>query len=236
MPAEIPLSTALGLELHERVPGICAVTVLDPAREQDLSWDRFVRLKAAAAEVRERDSALLDVGGFDGALAFFLPGTTVDVIDPATTGGSIHAIPCSDSSYRTVVAVDVLEHVEPAVRESALAELARACGRHLILNYPCRASLSAQKIALQLTGNELIRQHVEWELPDTDLVMAQLRNLGFDCTFKPHTSIATWLGQYVTLHTVPDGAPEFNRYLVENHAAEPFGQPLYHLVVGERHI
>jgi hypothetical protein len=210
--------------------------MLDAGRREDLSWDRYVRLKAAAGAVQQPDQALLDVGGFDGALAFFLPGTQVDVIDPATTGGDIRAIPCRDLSYRTVVAVDVLEHIEPALRESALAELARVCGGQLILNYPCRESLTAQKVALELTGNEFIRQHVEWELPDTDLVMTQLKILGFECTLRTHTSIAIWLGQYVALNTVPGGAPQLNRYLTQNHSDEPCDKSLYHLLVCQRHI
>lgn len=214
---------------------IATARVFDASAKLNLSWDRFVRLKAAAEVIRDRSPArLLDAGGYDGALALFLPHQEIDVIDPATTGGSVLKIPAPDGSYDAVVAVDVLEHIQPKDRARALAELARVATRLVVLNYPCQDSKSAQELALKLTNNALIKEHVQWDLPDSNWVLGELANYGFSGTVKTHTSIAVWLGQYVTLNLVPDAAKELNRHLVENYAEEPCTKALYHLVICER--
>jgi hypothetical protein len=231
----VPIKITLGVELTEKGAGISAVNVTQSSASKDLSWDRFVRLKAAAAAVEQSGARnVLDVGGYDGALGFFLPGVELDVIDPATTGGSILQIAVADGSYDAVVGVDVLEHIEPSDRAKALSEFARIARSHVIMNYPCKASKAAQELALKLTNNALIKEHVQWDLPDSDWVLAELGKFGYRGVVTPHTSIAVWLGQYVTLNLLPDVAPELNRYLVSNCADEPTANSLYHLIVCQR--
>lgn len=232
----VPIKTVDGVELDlQEGKQIATARVTDGAAKVNLSWDRFVRLKAAAEAVNALPSVrLLDAGGYDGALALFLPDHQIDVIDSATTGGSVLEIPASNASYDAVVAVDVLEHIEPDDRSEALSEFARVASNHVILNYPCRESKEAQKLALHLTNNALIREHVEWELPDSSWVLDELAKYGYRGKVTPHTSIAVWLGQYVTLNLLPDQARDLNRHLVENYAAEPMTKPLYHLVVCQR--
>lgn len=232
----VPIKPIEGIELEPtEVPGISKVKITNNEPKQELSWDRFVRLKAAAEAVIAVDAkTVIDAGGYDGALGFFLPGVEIDLIDPATTGGSVLSIPVEDGVYDAVVAVDVLEHIEPKDRAEALSELARIGRQHVILNYPCRDSKDAQELALKLTNNSLIREHVEWELPDSDWVLEELAKYGYRSTVTPHTSIAVWLGQYVTLNLSPEAAKELNRHLVANFADEPTSKALYHLVVCER--
>ncbi len=235
MNARIPIKVIDGVELTVKREGIAAVVVTDQARAMDLSWDRFVRLKAAAEAVKQTGAkVILDAGGYDGAIGFFLPGVQIDVIDSATTGGSVLEIPAEDCSYAAVGAVDVLEHIEPADRSKALSEFARVAARHIVLNYPSRDSKDAQELVLKLTNNSLIREHVQWELPDSDWVLGELGKHGFKGTVLPHTSIAVWLGQYVTLNLVPQAAKKLNRHLVENYSDEPATRALYHLLVCER--
>ncbi|MDZ4834259.1 MAG: class I SAM-dependent methyltransferase [Candidatus Melainabacteria bacterium] len=234
----LPIKAVDGVELDlAEGKTIAEARVLDHSARLKLSWDRFVRLKAAADAVTQNVKSgkkLLDAGGYDGALALFLPEYKMDVIDRATTGGSVLNIPATDRSYDAVIAVDVLEHIEPTDRSKALEEFARVARQHVILNYPCRESKDAQELALKLTDNQLIKEHVQWELPDSDWVLADLEKYRFSGTVKPHTSIAIWLGQYVALNLAPDAALDLNRHLVENYADEPFARPLYHLVVCER--
>lgn len=234
----IPIKEIGGISLiSTELPGIARVAVNEPERQVDLSWDRFVRLKAAAKAIEiTRSENILDAGGYDGALAFFLPGTNIDVIDPATTGGSVLEIPSADASYDAVVAVDLLEHVDPKGRSKVLSELARVSRNHVILNYPCRDSREAQLLVLKLTNNSLIREHVEWELPDSEWVMDELKRHGYSGTVKPHTSIAIWLGQYLTLNLLPDAATYLNQHLVEYYAEEPTSRALYHLVTCVRSL
>lgn len=235
MNAEVPIKVIDGIELAIRQAGVASVIVTNPDGWKDLSWDRFVRLKAAAKAAETIGAqTILDAGGYDGALGFFLPGVRIDVIDPATTGGSVLEIPTEDGAYDAVVAVDVLEHIAPADRANALSEFARVARKFVILNYPCQDSKEAQKLALKLTDNSLIREHVEWDLPDSDWVLRELERAGFKGSVTPHTSIAIWLGQYVTLNLVPAAAKELNQHLVENYSEEPTSKHLYHLVVCKR--
>ena len=237
MTGTVPISKIAGVQLSPPSGGIARVSVTDRGAVNQLSWDRYVRLKQAAAYVESRRRAqnrLLDVGGFDGALALFLADVEVDLLDPDTTGGSALAIQADDWSYDFVTAIDVLEHVEPSQRSRALRECARVSGSHIVLNYPCVASASAQSLMLKLTGNMLIKQHVDWPLPDSDLIMSELSQLGFKCQLKPHSSVAVWVGQYLSQNLLAEEAKDLNRYLIDQHAEENFTVPLYHLVTAQR--
>ncbi len=234
----IPIRPIDAIELSPTArEGIWSVRVLDPDARRDLSWDRYVRLNAAAQEMIRLvppGTKILDVGGYDGALALFLPGYEVDLIDPATTGASLLHEPAADKSYEIAVSIDVLEHITPEDRDAALKELARVARRFVILNYPCRETKEAQELMLKLTNNALLREHVQWELPDTEWVLKTMTGLGFGVEHRAHASLGLWLGQYLSLNLVPDSASLLNRYLVEHHAEEPFSTPLYHLVVCKR--
>lgn len=232
----VPINSSAGVKLEPSgIAGIARATVTDFAFENDLPWDRFVRLKRVA-EVAENlaPSNVLDAGGYDGAIAFFLKCARIDVVDSATTGGSVLNIPVTDRYYDLVTAIDVLEHIAPAERILALSEIARVANKYIVLNYPCRDSKEAQELTLKLTHNQLIREHVEWELPDSNWVTEELAKCGFQSTITPHTSIAIWLGQYLTLNLVPEAAKQLNRHLVENYPDEPTTKYLYHLVICER--
>lgn len=61
-----------------------------------------------------------------------------------------------------------------------------------------------------------------------------MEELGFSAKLIPHSSLAVWMGQYLTMNLAPDAAKEMNRYLVDHQSDEPFSTPLYHLVVWSR--
>jgi hypothetical protein len=130
--------------------------------------------------------------------------------------------------------VDVLEHIEPSLRNQALEEMAPMARRNVVLNYPHHGTKRAQELVLKLTGNSLIREHVEWELPDTKWLLGTMKELGFTGTVQAHSSLAVWIGQYLTTLLVPDAAADMNAYLIEQHADEPHKAPLYELVVLQR--
>lgn len=154
MAEKLPIDITSGVTLIPKSTGICTVSVSAVDCKNDLSWDRYVRLRASAEAVLKTDSeTILDAGGYDGALGFFLPNKSIDLIDPATTGGSVLEILADDDSYDAVVAVDVLEHIEPDKRALAISEFARVAKKHVILNYPCLESMEAQKLVYKLTGN-----------------------------------------------------------------------------------
>ncbi|MCA9806153.1 MAG: hypothetical protein KC777_29500 [Cyanobacteria bacterium HKST-UBA02] len=233
----IPIGKTCGVEHHETgFNGIVSVQVTREEARFDLTWDRFVRLEAAALAVKQASplrETVLDVGGFDGALALFLSEHPVHLIDPATTGACALETKI-ERTYRTVVSVDVLEHVVPGSRRRFLEKLAGLAGETMIINYPCRESEEAQKLVFEMTGNSLIKEHVEYGLPDTEEVLETMREIGFEPELKPHSSLAVWTSQYLFQNSSPEEAGKLNRYLVENHALEDFSTPLYHLVVGRR--
>lgn len=232
----VPIKSIDGIELEPtQVPGISKVLVTNPEAKKDLSWDRFIRLRAAAdAAIATKSRSVLDAGGYDGALGLFMPQASIDLIDPATTGGSVLQIPVADASYDVVVAIDVLEHIDPKDRARALSEFARAAKKWVILNYPCRDSKPAQELMLKLTNNSLVKEHVQWELPDSTWVLSELGKRGFKGTVQRYASIAVWLGQYVTQSLIPEVSKQLNAHLVANYAEEPSSKPLYHLIISER--
>lgn len=239
MQHNLPLVHAEGISLARTdCDGISHVRVVDKEVKNRLPWDRFVRLQAAAEQIKTsqfKACSILDVGGYEGALAFFLDGDhSVDVLDPETTGGTATSINAADLSYEVVTAVDVLEHITPEQRKTALSECARVASRLLVLNYPCRESSPAQELMLKFTDNAFVRQHVEWELPDSNWVVNELAEAGFDCQIIPHTNVAIWLGQYLVQNLLPDVASALNSLLVTSYSTEPFNVALYHLVVAKR--
>ena len=230
-----PIEQMQGLELSPKSKGIARVCVTNDFSKINLSWDRYVRLEASAkAVLLTKANSILDAGGYDGALGFFLPNVLIDLIDPVTTGGSVLQIPAEDRSYDAVVAVDVLEHIEPEDRALAISEFARVARTHIILNYPCQDSKEAQELMLKLTNNHLINEHVEFGLPDSNWVVTELAKHGFRGVITGHTSIAIWLGQYITLNLAPEVAQDLNQHLIKNYANEPATKFLYHLIASER--
>ncbi|HEY9684293.1 MAG TPA: class I SAM-dependent methyltransferase [Oculatellaceae cyanobacterium] len=239
MEHNLPLVHAEGISLARTdCDGIFHVRVIDKEVKNRLPWDRFVRLQAAAEQIKTSlptACSVLDVGGYEGALAFFLESDQcVDVLDPETTGGTATCINAANLSYEVVTAVDVLEHISPEQRKTALLECARVASKLLVLNYPCRESAPAQELMLKLTNNAFVRQHVEWELPDSNWVAGELAEAGFDCQIIPHTNLGIWLGQYLVQNLLPEVAPALNSALIARHSAEPFSSPLYHLVIAVR--
>lgn len=238
MSKSVPIKKIQGIELlpTER-PTVFAVRVTDAETRKNLSWDRYVRLKASADAIRNLaagGASILDVGGYDGALGLFLPDYKLHLIDPETTGGSLLHEPIADQAYEIVAAIDVLEHIAPPERAATLKELSRVARRFIVLNYPCRQTSAAQELMFKATNNPLVQEHVQWELPDTEWVLENMQDLGFTGSANEHSSLAVWLGQYLALNLVPEVAINLNRYLIEHHADEPFSTPLYHLIVCEK--
>lgn len=234
----LPLKLCNGIELlpTDRA-GVSEARITNRDAMLTLSWDRFARLKAIATSIvfhAISKTTILDAGGFDGALAFFLPEHKIHVVDPATTGASILEIPAANQEYEVVVSVDVLEHIEPMCRQKALEEVTRVCNRYLFLNYPRKESKEAQEIVFKLTKNPLIEEHVKWDLPDTAAVLQSLTRLGFEGSCSPHTSIAIWMGQYLLLNLLPEQSKSLNEFLVQNFSDEICSSALYDLICAER--
>lgn len=232
---DIKLALNPGVELRQLSAGIAHAVVIDEKRRFELSWDRFIRLHNTASAVKERipeATSILDVGGFDGSLAMFLPEFPIDVIDPITTGGSGLSIP--SEAYEVVVSIDALEHVPPPDRESFLKQVSTASSHKCFINFPARHTLKAQQLIYELTGNPLVKEHVDWQLPDRDEVRELLEQNGFDVETAGYASLAQWVSQYMLQTVSPEIGATVNKYLIEEHLSEPVGVWLYDLVIGTR--
>lgn len=241
----VPISKTTGIELLPASPnGVVRVRVSDSESRQQLSWDRYVRIQAVAKAIEnERRTAslskgftVLDVGGFDGALAFFLENCScsIDLTDPATTGIEFFDVDLPPHSYDVVTAIDVLEHINPERRSRFLEKVAESSRHLVLLNYPHVATRQAQEVVLQATNNTLIREHVEWDLPDDAWVMEQMSRYGYGCHARAHNSLAVWLGQYVLLNAAPEKAAIVNKFLLNHCVDEPFTLPLYSMIICRR--
>ena len=105
-----------------------------------IDWDRTSRLKSVASFVLslklEDRTKILDVGGGDGALSFFLPQHQIIVVDPFTTGGSGLHLPFPDGYFDVVVSIDAIEHIQPQNRLKFISECLRVCLKTFILHFP----------------------------------------------------------------------------------------------------
>lgn len=221
------------LEPTERI-GISRAIVIDAEKRFVLSWDRFNRLHQVAKAIQEgtEPDRVLDVGGFDGALALFLPDFEVDVIDPITTGGT--GLDITATQYPIVVSIDAIEHIAPPDRDDFFEELIRVTSRKCFVNFPARRSVEAQRLVFELTDNPLIKEHVEWELPSTVHLCEMLIDRFMETQVIEHTSLSQWVSQYLLQTESPEIAARANSYLIRNHSGESNGITLYDLVIGTK--
>lgn len=231
------LERTSGVVLQEPVSGVARACVSDPAARLDLRWDRYIRLSACAEALRAlvhagKPVAILDVGGFDGALALFLPDYDIYVLDPATTSGDTAALP--SEAYDFVVAIDVIEHIEPRRRSVFIAQLARLAKTACVVNYPLPASSTTQKIVAAVTGDPLVIEHVKFGLPYTATVQSQFEGIGFDCHARQYASRSLWATIMALCSVDKSMGASIGRYLIEEHERDRYPDPLYELLVAKR--
>lgn len=235
MPKDIKLAFNPGVELKPARDGIARAELIDSFRRFELTWDRFIRLHNTAESITAlvpRGSQILDVGGFDGSLAMFLPDYEVHVIDPATTGAT--GLKIENCQYDFVVSIDALEHVAPNQRASFLQQLTGVAIQMCFINFPARHTVRAQQLVYELTKNPLVREHVGWELPDREHVKEQLELAGFNVEMRGYASVSQWVSQYLLQTVAPEIGAAANRYLLEEHLTEPIGTWLYDLLIATR--
>jgi SAM-dependent methyltransferase len=95
--------------------------------------------------------------------------------------GDVRALPFGDASFDVVVAVDVLEHVEPADRAVALREMARVARRRVVVAAPAgeAALRSDRQLAASLASPPpWLEEHLANGLPEPEDLAGPLRALG----------------------------------------------------------
>ena len=200
-----------------------------------IEFDRFMRINTVAEYVNKlnlkKDTIILDVGGFDGAFALFVPELKVWVIDPQTTGGSGLNMPFPDKHFEVVVSIDALEHLPRKDRPKLLQELVRVTRSKLFVNFPEARSMSAQKVVLSIFNNKFIQEHVDYQLPTQEETISFLKkicpNIKIDAL--SYVNIYSWLAWFVLFHTDKERGLQVSKFLKE-HANDLTSQFLYDLL------
>lgn len=157
--------------------------------------NELFRYRPVANLIRsERPRHILDVGcGTRGLLGcvnhpyvgcdIHFPEPVHDLMRPVQA--NILALPFANATFDLVVCNDVLEHLSPSVRRSAVQELIRVSARFIWLAFPGRPTGEAHDRDLygwyQRTGEPVpqwLREHLMLTLPDGDEVAQWLDEWG----------------------------------------------------------
>lgn len=196
-----------------------------------IEYDRFMRLSTVAEHVNKlklaKNTVVLDVGGFDGAFAIFVPEQKVWVLDPQTTGGNGLKIPFPDKYFDVVVSIDALEHIPRRDRPKLLQELVRVTRSRLFINFPEARSMEAQKVVLSIfNNNRLIQEHVDYKLPSQEEILSLLKEIHptIKITAISYVNVYSWLAWFILFHTDKERGLKVSRFLKEhaNSSGPPF--------------
>ena len=187
-----------------------------------IEFDRFMRISTVAEYVNKlnlkKDTIILDVGGFDGAFALFVPELKVWVIDPQTTGGNGLKIPFPDKHFEVAVSIDALEHLPGKDRPKLLQELIRVTRSKLFVNFPEARSMSAQKAVLSIFSNKFIQEHVDYQLPNQEETVSFLKKIcpNIKITALSYVNIYSWLAWFILFHTDKERGLQVSKFLKEH--------------------
>ncbi len=214
-----PIEAQKTVELVEcGVEGVREAKVLE-FNTSAIELDRFMRISTTAEQVNnlnlKKGTIVLDVGGFDGALALFLPSLRVWVIDPQTTGGNGLKIPFPDKHFDVVVSIDAIEHLPRKERAKFLQELVRVTRSKLFINFPEARSMIVQKAVLSVLDNKFIQEHVNYQLPTSKEVVDFLKEIRPNLKIKitSYLNVYSWLAWFVLFHTDKERGLNVSKFL-----------------------
>lgn len=145
-------------------------------------------LATRTSEEHNRSLEILDVGGYQGKLSWFLPQhTKLTILDlkpapeQANTNyvqGDAKTLPFPDGHFDLVISSDTLEHIDAADRAQVVAEMFRVSRRHVILAAPFDSIYNRKAEEFintqfkQYTGHDhpFLIEHIQNGLPDADQI------------------------------------------------------------------
>ncbi len=199
-----------------------------------LPFDIYQRYRviadAAEAFLAPGDGQVLDVGGYPGHLAAFLPERQVTFCDliegeidhSPYVRGTAAALPFPDNAFPVVSCCDVLEHVPAAERPEVLGELLRVASRAVVLAGPFDdpGVVEAEKAvadyyqSLWHEEHPWLSEHLGLGLPAADEVLGWASGRGLPVVSLPNGFLHHWtlmmFANHLTL-SLP-GFPEMYRH------------------------
>ena len=165
--------------------------------ENDVPFDQFSRqyqVMRILNELRPKNKKfrILDVGGYKGRTADFLPKDNLTILDlfDATeenyVKGTALQMPFRAGEFDYVVSFDVLEHIEASKRQQFFEECNRVARQGVIICAPqntpsnMRAEAYLNKYYEDLHGTQhpWLSEHIAYGLPDFTVIDAQAKRHG----------------------------------------------------------
>lgn len=147
---------------------------VDQLKSGDIDHQKFLRYRRSDVEqLRTSDilrllpagcASALDVGARDGhfsrLVAERVPSVTAldldmpSIDDPRIrcVQGDVTRMQFADNSFDLVVCTEVLEHIDPRALDRACSELARVCGRYLLVGVPFRQDIRVGRTTCRHCG------------------------------------------------------------------------------------
>ncbi len=197
-------------------------------------------LKERKPEDSRHSLEILDVGGYEGKLAWFMPQhTRLTILDrkPSPPDGKTSYIqgqaqhlPFADKSFDLVISSDMLEHLSPEDRMTAVREMFRVSRRHVILAAPFntiynqKAEEYINKQFLDHTGQNhpFLIEHIQNGLPELEDLEQYLAEKAFSYIKLGEGNIYNWYLQQLTTGSklnqpeTPGQPQSFNDFFNEN--------------------
>lgn len=150
-------------------------TLFQEQRHLDVMSDMYQRYAMSAYLCHKHCSdftSILDVGGtthgfFERFLSTVSPTMEYSIANPGYNGLDGRDLPFSDGQFDVVSCIDTLEHVAPEDRLQVVSEIGRVAKRLMIIAAPIDEvwTRSAESMLYEVSGNEFLREHIEFGLP-----------------------------------------------------------------------
>jgi hypothetical protein len=216
-------------------------------------FDVFQRFKAIGDIVKSlalpTNSKILDVGGYPGTLADYLreilPGMQIITLDRPQCkrddyiSGNAASLPFKDASFDVVISSDMIEHLDPSDRGTAIGEILRVSRSRAIIGAPFKhecVDFAEEKInalfeKCMKSPHPWLSEHRQNPLPDMKAIGSIIEQSGATIQVFPNGSVISWfileavgilLDSYPGLSPVKsDLSLHFNRFWAANDDIEP---------------
>ena len=135
--------------------------------------DQYVRFKTVADSVNSKykDVSVLDVGGGNGLLGYFLPNQKYFLADINTNGITAFPLPFEDNCFDVVCTTDTLEHIPRHLRERFISEIIRVGKKEVHIVVPTMLPSKYpdyNEFFYKVTGAFQTREHIEYGVPTVE--------------------------------------------------------------------